>query len=423
MHEPRPPRSPHPLSTRELSIACGVILFVFAIGVWLKVAGSAWAPASDAWKLGGDFVELYSAGRVLNEHNADRLYDLELEEQLYRELVPGATTLRRAFAYPPFLAIVFQPFAWLPFPRALVAFLIATPLVYLGALVLLNARFGPAAGDERALVLLAGLSFFPFLGYTWLGAQISVIGFASLALALVEEDRGRPFWSGLALSISLYKPSLLVLIVPMLIVTRSARQVAGLATGGAALAAICVTYTGVAATRAFADKLILTITSSVTATGLFNAHRYVDLNAFFRLLPYGRSPAAYAVLAAIATLAGAALVLVWHRSRNANRTERLLVWAATLTWSLVLNIYVPFYDTLLVVAAAVLAIAAVRARGWRGWNRLAPALLCVYVTPWIAEGVARTFRVQIYTLALGWFGTLLLLEARTAANRISTPHA
>ncbi len=406
-----------PLTARELLAVCVAILLTFAVGVTLKATGSRWA-GGEAWRLGGDFVELYVSGRVLNDRQGDRLYDLALEEQISREVVPGAGPLRRAFAYPPFVAILFQPLASLSYSRAFVVFLIATPMVLLGALALLTNSFGPWTRDERALALLAGLSFFPFIGYNWLGAQISVIAFASVALGLSEESRQRPFTSGLALSMCLYKPSLLVLIVPMLAATGSVRQLAGMATGGVALTLLCVTYAGVPSTLAFADRLRGTVSTSVTAEGLFNAYRYVDLNAFFRLLPYGRSTAGYIVLAAIALAAGAALGWLWLRSRAAGRTVRLLVWATTLTLSLVLNIYTPLYDTILVVPAAVLAVAAIREDGWQGWNRLGPALILVYVTPWIAEFCARTFRIQIYTLVLGAFGMLLLSEAARRLRNI-----
>lgn len=392
-------------------VGCVTVLLVFALGVGFNLSRSRSSNAG-AWTVGGDFVELYTAGRVLNDGNEDRLYDLELEAQIYRELVPGATTLKRAFVYPPFVAALFWPLARLPFSRALLVFLTITPLMYLGALAMLNARFGPGARDQRALVLLAGLSFFPFLGYTWLGAQISVIGFGSVALALYEEDRGRPFWSGFALSLCLYKPSLLVLILPMLCLTRRFRHCVGFVAGACVLAFVSVLVAGVDGTVAFVDKLWGIVVRSTTPIGTFNPYRYVDLNAFFRLAPYGRTRGGYVLVGAISVTIAIALVRTWMRSRAAQRPEQLLLWAATLTWTLVLNIYTPFYDSILVVAAAILAVAAVRARAWNGWHRLAPALLCVYLTPWIAEIAARTLRFQLYTVVLAAFGTLLLFEAQ-----------
>jgi hypothetical protein len=405
------------LTTREMVVACVTVLVAFAIGVGVNLPRS----HAGAWTVGGDFVALYTAGRILNDQNEDRLYDLALQEQIYRELVPGAISLKLPFAYPPFVAALFRPLARLPFSLALSTFLLITPLMFLGALVLLNERFGSLARDERALVLLAGMSFFPFLGYTWLGAQISVIGFGAIALALYEEDRGRPFRSGLALSLCLYKPSLLVLILPMMVVSGRFRQLVGFLAGAGVLTIVCLVVVGNHATLAFVENLGWWITRSTPAVRPFNAYRYVDLNAFFRLLPYGGSFGGYVLLGGIAVATAIALVRRWAHSRTADRPERLLVWAATLTWTLVLNIYTPFYDTILVVAAAILAVAAVRARGWAGWHRLAPALLCVYVAPWVAEVLARALSVQLYTLVLAGFGTLLLLEARVKPRPASPP--
>ena len=407
--------SPIRLSAGEMLVMCAAVLLVVVGGAVFRAAGSTWSNDA-AWTIGGDFPPFYVAGRVLREHHGDRLYDLALQEEIYRAEVAGATSLTRSFQYPPFIAALFRPLAEVALPKALLIFLTVLPLLFLGAVALLSARFGPSARDERALVLLGSLSFFPFIGYSWLGAQISVVGFLSIAVAVCEEDRGRPFWSGLALAVCLYKPSLLVLILPMLLLSGRFRQLAGFLAGAGILTILSVTVVGSGAVVVFAQRLIWVAARSSANDRLFNPYRNVDLNAFFLLLPYGRSIAGRVTFGAIAAAAGIALVSSWLRSRTAGRPERLLVWAATLTFTQVLNIYAPFYDAVLVVAAAILAFAAVRARGWQGWNRLGPALLCVYVAPWFAEIVARGVNVQIYTLVLGGFGTLLLFEARKASG-------
>jgi hypothetical protein len=410
--------SPIQLSTGEMLVGCAAILLVVVIGVVVKASGLTWSKDA-TWTVGGDFVQFYAAGRILNNHDEHRLYDIDLQDQIYREVVPGTTARKLPFVNSPLVAALFRPLAHLPYRWALFVFMLITPLTFAAALALLNARFGPSPRDQQALVFLAGLSFFPFVGYTWLGAQISVIGFGAIAVALHEEDRGRLFASGLALSLCLYKPSLLLLILPMLALSGSFRQLVGFVAGGCLLTLACVLLVGSGPTVAFVNGMRGMFVRSATAEGLFNPYRWIDLNAFFRLLPYGRSIAGYIAFGVTATAAGIALVSAWVACRTARRAERLLVWAATLTWTLVLNIYTPFYDTILVVAAAILAFAAVLARGWEGWNRLGPALLCVYVAPWTAEISARVLRVQIYTLVLGGFGTLLLAEARRVGTRRS----
>jgi len=402
--------SPILVSPRELVVACAAVLAVFFAGVALKASGSRWA-GGDAWTIGGDFAALYVAGRMLDEHDGAGLYDIELQERVYREVVPGASTLNRTFAYPPYIAALFSPLARLPFGLALAIFMVATLVAYLAALWLLNAAFGPTRGDERSLLFLAGLSFFPFLGYTWLGTQISTVGFLAVALALLEEERGRPLFSGMALSLCLYKPTLLVVMLPMLAVTGRVRQIVGFFAGAGLQVVLWLAIGGRASVAAFAEEIRWIVVHTTSTSQLFNPHRYVDINAFFRLLPFGRSTAGHLLLGVIASAAAMALVGTWWRSRGSDRAVQQLVWAATVTWTLVLNLYVPFYDTVLVVAAAVLAVAAVKTRAWEGWNRLGPALVCVYLAPWIAEVCARVFSVQIYTLVLSGFGALLLVEA------------
>src|SRR5437867_1299178 len=102
------------LSTHEMLIACAAILLVIVVPVGVNLARGT-ASNAGAWSVGGDFVELYTAGRVLNDHEQDRLYDVALEDRIYRELVPGAGPLRRAFVYPPFVAMLFSPLARLSF--------------------------------------------------------------------------------------------------------------------------------------------------------------------------------------------------------------------------------------------------------------------------------------------------------------------
>jgi Glycosyltransferase family 87 len=421
-------RSPIALAPRELLVACTAILFVFAIGVGLRAVGWKWAGGA-SWETGGDFAAFYVAGRTLDRYDAASLYDRDLQDVVYRDVVPGAAALHRTFAYPPYIAALFRPLAHLQLRVALIIFMIATLLAFLAALVILTRQFGPHAADERALAIAAGLSFFPFLGYTWLGAQISTLGFFAIAWALVEEDRGHPILSGSALSLCLYKPTLLLLILPMLLVTGRLRHLAGFAGGAALQASLWLAAGGVGSIRAFLDEIRWTMERTTTTGQVFNPYRYVDVNAFFRLLPFGRSPAGGVVVAILAGTAAAALVRAWVRSRRADRSTRLFVWAATIAWTLVLNIYTPFYDTVLVVAAAVIATAAVRARGWYGWNRLAPALMCVYAAPWIAEISAKIVQVQIDTLVLAGLGVLLLAESgrsvasddRTAVSSSNVP--
>src|SRR5262249_14322881 len=148
---------------------------------------------------------------------------------------------------------------------------------FLAGLTMLTSQLGPRR-DERLLTILAGLSFFPFIGYTWLGAQISTLGFLAIALALAAEDRGRPFASGLALPLCPSKPTLLLLLLPMIVVTGRMRHLAGFIAGAALQSVLWLASGGAASVAAFLEEIRWTTERTTAAGQLFNPYRYVDLN-------------------------------------------------------------------------------------------------------------------------------------------------
>ena len=399
-----------PLSAREALVVCLAILFVVVGGAGIRLAYPPDAEVAPTWSIGGDFVQFYIAGRILNDHQEGRLYDLSLQEDRFKELVPGETWLRLPFNYPPFIAVLFRPLARLPLLAATLVFLIVTPVVFAASVWLLVSRFGWPAEGHWSLGVSGALSFAPFILYTWLGAQISVIGFCSLAVALCEEDRGRPFLGGMALSICFYKPTLLLLVLPMLLITRRFRFLAGLAMGGAVLALISALVAGPEGCLGFVERMRWWSRTSTFDSGLFNPLRYVDLKSFVRLLPLGQYFAPSLILAFATGIPGTLLLRAWYRFRGEKRDERLLLWAATLTWGLVLNVYTPFYDCILLVAPCILAASAARsAFGGLRYRGLGMMMVLLYFAPWGSEICARAFRVQPYTLVLAVFGALLLL--------------
>ncbi len=363
-----------------------------------------------AWTIGGDFAQFYIAGRILNEHEGRRLYDPSLRKGLYPELIPRGSSLGLPFNYPPFIAVLFRPLARLSLSAATLVFLGITPLIYAAGTWLLISRFGWPQTEHTLLGVLGALSFAPFIVYTWLGAQISVIGFCAIAFALCEEDRGRPFFAGIALSVCLYKPTLLLLLIPMLLVTRRFRFLGGFATGGALLALASVAAVGPEACAGFMERLTWWGRLSNLDSTPFMSLRYVDFRSFLRLVQLEHPLALVPAIALGAGLPGILLLRAWLRARNAARDARLLLWAATLTWGLVLNIYTPFYDCILVVAACVLASSAVRsAFGSIRYRCLGGMFYLLYLTPWFSEICARAIRVQPYTPVLAAFGALTLV--------------
>jgi hypothetical protein len=414
--------APSPLTVREATVACASVLAVVILGAGLRLACGPDASTMPAWKIGGDFPQFYIAGRLLNDQQGSRLYDSSVRESLYPELVPRDSSLRLPFNYPPFIAALFPPLARLSLPAATLVFLGITPLIYAAGMWLLICRFGWPPIGQRLLGVLGALSFAPFILYTWLGAQISVIGFCAVAIALCEEDRGRPFIAGMALSVCLYKPSLLLLLLPMLVVTRRLRILAGLATGAILLALASVAVVGPQACASFMERMMWWGRLSNLNSTPFHPLRYVDLRSFLRLAGVENPLALASVVTVGAVIPGLLLVRAWLRDRAAGRDARLLTWAATLIWGLVLNVYTPFYDCILVVPACVVAAAAIRpAYGSLRHRWLGGMFVLLYFAPWIAEIVARGTHVQPYTLVLAAFGAVTLILLSDLRRGVGAP--
>src|SRR6185295_20283569 len=76
------------------------------------------------------------------------------------------------------------------------------------------------------------------------GGQTSALAFFCLALAINQERRGHYILSGLALSLCAYKPTLLLLVVPMLFFTRRHSTLLGFVAGCAVLAVVSLLVVG-----------------------------------------------------------------------------------------------------------------------------------------------------------------------------------
>jgi hypothetical protein len=297
-----------------------------------------------------DFVYFYSAGHLLNHYSPARLYDFALQKKIVEELLPEPLKAGQPglFVYPPHVAVFFQPFAMLSYWTACQLWLAISLTLYLAGLCLLIKRF--CGGDlfQRSLFLWFGLSFWPFIPWILHSGQVSAIGFLAMALAVYWEDLERHFLSGLALSICTYKPTLLLLILPMLLVIRRPRTLAGFGAGAftaiavAALAGgpqIWVSYIGASADKTNEIFQVFPVT--------------LDLRALAGAVPHaGRFT--LALLMCAAGIAGACLAGLWWRARKfAQHGPATPIWAATITWTLLFNVYVPVYDSVLVLVGII----------------------------------------------------------------------
>lgn len=403
-------------SLRDLNLLCwGALLTCFVIPFSIVILQSHAPP-------NGDFAGFYSWGRIIHEYPSGDFYNYPLLQKMCYSVQPRDAGYG-PLPYPPYAGLVFVPFAWLPYWAAYLLWSLISIGLYLAGLWMILSRFLRVHAHARSLLIGLAFCFAPFLVDTAANGQLAAVGFLAFAAAVREDDLGHAFRSGLAISVCSYKPTLLVLALPMLLLTRRWRALAGFAVGTAAMSAAATALAGRDVWRGFISTLLSFGHASVkakSATILILA-KYVDLTSFAHAVPGGQSLPVLLAVVAVGGAALAALVRMWWVSTRLDREFQPLMWAATLTWTLVLNIYVPVYDTILVVLAVLLMAESVRRiddrplKLWFHWN-WALLLAC----SWFAVTLAAHTGVQVLTLLLISLGLLqlrLLWELKRFPNK------
>ena len=378
------------------------------------------------WKAGslGDFVYFYGIGHLANEHSAARLYDYGMQLKIFNETEPLRDGTWGPSPYPPFVAIFFCPFARLPFRFAYLLWLgISLVLFTLGIRVTVKGTF-PKERLKGSLAFCLALAYPPFLMNTLINGQLASLAVCSVGVAIALERRSKPFISGLALSVLTYKPTLLVLLLPMLLLTRRLKTLVGFVTGTVMLVLVSTAFMGVQVWPVYADFLRrFGQLSQTEGRSALLRWQFVDLNSLSYAVPGGRSRAGLIILISVVAIVAVWLAALLWRSSAGSKPVQSLAWATVLTWTLVLNIYVPIYDSVLLTIALIVMLGALRELEWKGsegWF-FSLALLIIAVS-WVTEPIAQSKGIQLLTVllfAIGLWQAAQLHQAMRSTAAVS----
>ncbi|HET8781664.1 MAG TPA: glycosyltransferase family 87 protein, partial [Pyrinomonadaceae bacterium] len=339
-----------------------VVLAIFTIVLVVSFATAKRGRTVFGPFLGADFGAFYVAGQIYNNYGPASIYDAELHRRVYKENFPDAPADEQLFyANAPFFVLPFIVLSRLPYALAYLIWLAISISLYLAGFSIIWRTLN-LPREIWLTALLIALSFWPFLVECLAGGQTSACGFFCLGLAIALETRSR-FWSGVALALCAYKPTLLLLIVPMLLVTGRWLTIAGLAAGSTVLGLISLLAVGVPGCVNFLNRLLFFSSATATTEGGLKGWKYVDINAFMRLLMPHQTNLRWAITAVIALLVIPFLVAKWWRLREESQSR--LLWALTITWTPVLTIYMGIYDSTILVLAGLLLTAEFYSLGYR----------------------------------------------------------
>lgn len=368
-----------------------------------------------------DFVVFYGFGRMAREYPAARIYDYDLEKQTFTAIYPEQHNglFYGPAPYPPFVALFFSLLAHFSFETAYFLWLGISLFLYLTGIGAVAISVFPGERLKLSLIVCFALAFFPFLFSGWLNGQLSTVAVFAIGLAVYLEKRGSMFYSGLALALLAYKPTLLVFIVPMLLLTRRFRAVAGFVTGAAALFLVGTAFGGLGVWPAYVHLLeYYGRFTEAAGQSILQLKMYVDFSSVSHMLAGGRTVVWLTIMIAAAIVAAISLAILLWRSRGGERPAQWLAWAATLTWTLLLNVYVPIYDSVLVVIAVVLTLGALRDLGWRAATEWTTFLaVVIFAVSWETEPFAKAHGIQLLTIALMILGAMQLIFLHRAIRQ------
>jgi glycosyl transferase family 87 len=351
-----------------------------------------------------DFPAFYNAGRILDSHPWSNLYDRDLQERLYIELVPGVPVGDSRvlyFPYSPFFALIFAPLAFLPYRLALLSWsIISLVLFVIGFLRVWNTC--DFQSRYKISALLIALSFLPFYAWCLLVGQSSAFGFFALAISISFDRTGKPFASGLALSLLLYKPPLLVLFLPMLLVTRRWQTLAGFSLGAVILGALSLLMIGSSGLPSYLR--MLQSFSVLKITGRRRTFHEIDLFSFFNSIFHDHVFLSITVTSAICVVVFVVLVKQWRRVPARG-------WALAIPWTTILNLYFLTYDATILILSLLLTFEWLRNRRALRW-----LVLGLFVTALF--DIAR-LSFQPFTFAIAAFGAYQLWVSKSESAALS----
>jgi hypothetical protein len=401
------------LNRADIQSICRLVLVLYLLSLVASFVTQVSGRTTFGSQLGADYGAFYVAGTIYNTIGPEKIYDRALQREVYHRLFPTAPANEELpYVNSPFFVLPFPLLARLPYAWSYLAWLLISLGLFIAGFKLLWSALNGMPERDCKVFFLVGLSFMPFLVECLAGGQTSAVGFFALALAISAEQNKRWLMSGFTLSLCSYKPTLLLLILPMLLLTRRFRTLAGFAGGIIFLSLISWTAVGWSGCLSYLKMLFYFADASTAGAGVLKSWKYVDVNSFSRLLFGDHLYLRWGLIGAALLVVLPRLATAWWKADREADDQRHLIWALTITWTLVTNIYLGIYDVTLVILSVVLATGVFYRDAKQNWGALDPRykllLLSLYLAPWITQPVAWLSRVQLLTVVLALFGAYQL---------------
>src|SRR5215469_13918513 len=347
-----------------------------------------------------DFVNFYLGARIVRQGGGAQLYRRQTQDAAYEALVGYRPN--QYFLHPPFEAAALAPLTWLSLEHAFVLWMLIN-IALLGGSVLWLMPCNLLVRDKPLLALLVCFGFFPALIALNLG-QDSILLLFILCAAYFLICRGRELAAGLVLAFVAIKFQYLAILVPLLLLSRRVRALAGLVAGAMLLGIVSLLVTG---PRGLWEYFAFVRRFDANG-GYGGLNPAVMVNARGFLAGIGATAHVPVNSVAIGILLTAVAAVIAIRSR---KPDAGLLFALFVTVALAVSPYAHFPDMTIVLLPVLVALDYARANQPR--RLLTLTSLAVLVVPWllVSAGTHHWWDSRVYWLfpvillfggSLGW---------------------
>ncbi len=323
-------------------------------------------------RLGGDYPSFFGAGAIALDGGWDELYSGERQQAEQAGLIDDAGGYLY-FSYPPFVAGGYGLLGGLGYQLSFLIHTVLMGLALYGAVRLLWPWLYEL-GIPVVAVVVAALAFYPVLRAIP-GGQNTTLTLLLLAVTIRLDSEDRAVWAGGAAAMLLFKPQYGVVLVPLIIVGRRWRMLAGWLAGTASLYVLSAVLMGGAWVAKWWEQAGAFRDLNLAANG----HNFVSIPGFLENLG---SPASWLFGYGIAGLVGLAVAYYWWKNSRDHALERWTLAAAAVVVAAPQTLY---YDSGLLLLGVVVFVAT-------GAQRLGLVVGALAVLSW----------TQLGSEALGW---------------------
>jgi hypothetical protein len=331
---------------------------------------------------GYDFITFYTGGLIVRQGNASRLYDLDEQARIERQVMNRGDLLM--YLHPPFEAYWFAPLARLSYVKAYFLWGAVNVLLWL-VIQHVFRRYAPIPRHPFHYFLLCSL-FFP-LWVALMRGQTSVLLLLLFSLTFICLKRGQDYRAGVFLGLGLFKFAIVLPFALICLLRSKWKLMAALTITAFVLAALSVIAVGPSAVRAYINLLIESIRDPANPLygDNFNVWGMPTVGGFFATLLNSRLPTVSVSMMASAVSACLVLFAAWRwRGEDLRPGEGSsgLMFAAALAVSVVTAPHLYLHDLTLLMMAVLLVIGSSQwPENWRERKVLTATVVILYIAP------------------------------------------